>query len=1033
MADEKNAQDSWLATTSIGRVLDAFGQGAKDGWGAGPLGLSPESEKALRDGGIFKTLEPSFMDSFKSFNEAMLRPAAAGLDAVMRGVGAVTQGAANVIGQTADETGLSQAVGKPGSSLTRDMLVLADTLGIVSGNVAPRGVRGFKAERDPMVPAAPDGPAARPFEKPAPVERPHDTFAPEAPAVDKAGNINLDRIAAPADVKNVIREAALGVPRVNLDPATAGDAFGNVAPHPIIASEMETNASLRRGYHGLSAEDQIRVNEIEEAREGKVGSEAAKLIDEQESLFQKGRQNLEQKAADLGFMDARRGVIPLKQTEELADALGMTPEFLTSRKVGQAFNAEEAVAARNLLVQSAENVRNMALKAAGGADADIIAFKEAMTKHVAIQEQVAGLTAEAGRALSSFRIMAKGTGEAQDLAEVIKQMGGRENIDEIARKITSLNSPQQISKFLADSRTAKTSDMLTEVWINALLSGPQTHVVNTISNSLIALWQVPETAAAAAVGKARTMFGIGSEERVMFGEAAARAYGIGQGAKDGIVAAWSMFKSDMGVVGAGDTATSQFGLANKVEARTRRAVPSKTVTIGGKQFEIGGAQLRTPTNLLSAEDEFFKAVAYRQEINALAYRQAAASGLRGQEFADRVAELTNNPTENMMKAARENADYQTFQKRLGHLGGAVQQFSNAHPAAKLVVPFVRTPVNIIKYAGERSPLGAFSDEFKGLKGDVARDTAIARMTLGTSVGIAAATLTAEGLMTGGGPTDSRQRAVLYASGWQPYSVKIGDMYYSYSRLDPFALTLGVAADMHDIASKMTEPEADKLAALITASISKNLVNKTWLKGPAELIQAVQDPDRYGEKYVQNLMGTAVPTGLAQAARVDDPYLRDARTLIDTIKARTPGMSSSLMPKRDIWGEPIELEGGLGPDLFSPIYERRIKDDPVAQELIRLKVWPAPVERKIRGVELTPEQYDKYQMYAGRYMRFNLQLMVGSEGWSQIPEFARTEAIQRTVTKSRAAATSLMMMENPDLIEKAVTERVKKISGSSAGK
>jgi hypothetical protein len=946
IADEKNPQDSWLATTSIGRVLDAFGQGAKDGWGAGPLGLSPENEKALRDGGIFKSFEPSYMDSFKAFNEAMIRPAAAGLDLVMRSVGSVTHGAANVIGQTADETGLSQAVGKPGSSLTRDMLALADTLGIVSGTIAPKGVRGFKANRDPMAPVAPDGPAARPFEKPAPVERPHDTFAPEAPAVDKAGNINLDRIAAPEDVKNVIREAA------------------------------NTN-------------------------------------DE--------------------FIGARRGEISLAQTEELADALGMTPEFLTSRKIGQAFNAEEAVAARNLLVQSAENVRNMALKAAGGADTDVIAFQEAMTKHVAIQEQVAGLTAEAGRALSSFRIMAKGTGEAQDLAEVIKQMGGRENIDDIARKISSLNSPQQISKFLADSRTAKTSDMVTEVWINALLSGPQTHVVNTISNSLIALWQVPETAAAAAVGKARTAMGFGSPERVMFGEAMARTYGLGQGAKDGIVAAWSMFKSDMGVVGAGDTATSQFGTANKVEARTRRAVPSATVTIGGKQFEVGGAQLRTPTNLLSAEDEFFKAVGYRQEINALAYRQAASAGLRGQEFADRVAELTNNPTNAMMKAARENADYQTFQKRLGQLGGSVQQFSNAHPMAKLVVPFVRTPINIIKYAGERSPLGAFSDEFKGLKGDVARDTAIARMALGTSVGIAAATLTAEGLMTGGGPTDSRQRAVLYASGWQPYSVKVGDMYYSYSRLDPFALTLGVAADMHDIASKMTEVEADKLAALVTASISKNLVNKTWLKGPAELIQAVQDPDRYGEKYIQHLLGTAVPTGLAQAARVEDPYLRDARTLLDTIKSRTPGLSSDLMPKRDIWGEPIQLEGGLGPDIFSPIYERRITNDPVAQELIRLKVWPAPVQRKIRGVELTPEQYDKYQTYAGRFMRYNLQLLTGSEGWPQIPEYARTEAIQKTVTKSRAAATSLMLMENPDLIEKAVAERVKKINGSNAGK
>lgn len=941
VADEPNPADSFLASTWIGRVLDAFGEGAKAGWGSGPLGLSPESEKSLREGGIFKSLEPSLMDSFKTFNEAMIRPAAAGLDLVMRGVSSVATGVAGVVGQTAEEMGEDPGMAK---RLTRDTLMLAETFGIVSGTPAPRVPRAARGRVAEDAPAAPDGPAAAPFPKPELPVRATDDFVPEAPAVDKAGNINLDRIAAPKDVKDVIREVA-----------QTGD----------------------------------------------------------------------------DFVEARRGVMTLRDTEELADALGMTPEVLTQRKIGEAFNAEEAVAARNLLVQSAERVREMALKAANGADNDVIAFQEAMTRHVAIQEQVAGLTAEAGRALSSFRIMAKGTGEAQDLAEVIKQMGGRDNISDIARKITSFNSPQQISKFLADSRQAKTSDMLIEVWINALLSGPQTHAVNVVSNSLIALWRIPETAVAAGVGAVRRAAGIGAADRVVFSEVAARTWGYGQGAKEGIVAAWRMFKSDMGALGEGEIVTSQFGTAAKVEARNRRAIPSKTVTIGGKQFEIGGAQLRTPTNLLSAEDEFFKAVGYRQELNALAYRQASTEGLTGRAFANRVAGILNDPPANMVKQARDNADYQTFQKKLGPLAGAVQQFSNAHPGAKVVIPFVRTPVNIVKFAGERSPLGMFSDEFKGKKTGVEQDTAIARVVLGSSVGAATAALAAEGLITGGGPTDSRERAVLYASGWQPYSVRIGEMWRSYSRFDPFALIMGISADMYDIGSKMTELEADKLAGLVVASISKNLVNKTWLKGPAELIEAVADPDRYGDRYVQHLLGTIVPTGAAQMARVDDPYLKDAQSLVDTIKSRVPGLSTEVQNKRDIWGEPIKLEGGFGPDVLSPIYESRIMNDPVAQELIRLKIWPAPVERKIRGVELTPEQYDTYARYAGRFMRYNLDLLVGTPGWGEQPEFARRETIEKTVTKSRKAATSLMLMENPDLIEKAVQERVKNITGSAA--
>ena len=860
----------------------------------------------------------------------------------MRSVGAVGTGIAGVVGQTAEELGEDPGMAK---RLTRDTLMMAETLGIVTGNMPARGPRVARTASEGFDAAAPDGPAARQFPKPEAPVRAAEDFVPETPVVDKAGNINLDRIEASADVKNVIRE---------------------------VATKDE-------------------------------------------------------------FLEGRRGVIPLRVTEELADALGMTPEVLSKRNIGQAFNAEEAVAARNLLVQSAENVRNMALKAANGADTDIIKFQEAMTKHVAIQEQVAGMTAEAGRALSSFRIMAKGTGEATDLAEVIKSMGGRDNVSDIAKKISSFNSPQQISKFLMDSRSAKTSDMLVEVWINALLSGPQTHAVNVVSNSLIALWRIPETAAAAGVGKIRQTFGLGAADRVVFSEVAARTWGYGQGAKEGIVAAWRMFKSDMGVIGDAEIVTSQFGTAQKVEARNRRAVPSGTVTIGGKQFEVGGAQMRLPTNMLSAEDEFFKAIGYRQELNALAYRQATNEALTGQAFADRVAGILNDPPANLVKQARDNADYQTFQKKLGPLAGSVQQFSNAHPAAKVIIPFVRTPVNILKFAGERSPLGMFSDEFKGLKSGVEQDTAIARVALGSSIGAATVALAAEGLVTGGGPTDSRERAVLYASGWQPYSVRVGDMYYSYSRFDPFALTMGISADMYDIGSKMTELEADKLAGMITASISKNLVNKTWLKGPAELIEAVADPDRYGDRYVLNLMGTVVPTGLSQMARIEDPYMRDAQTLVDKIKSRTPGLSQDLLPKRDIWGEPIKLEGGLGPDVLSPIYAKRISDDPVAQELIRLKIWPAAVEKNIRGVELTPAQHDTYAQYAGRFMRLNLETLVNTPGWTEQPEFARREVITKTVTRSRQTATSLMLMENPDLIEKAVQGRVEKITGTKAGK
>ena len=57
---------------------------------------------------------------------------------------------------------------------------------------------------------------------------------------------------------------------------------------------------------------------------------------------------------------------------KLADALGMDAAQLSERKIGQAFNAEQIVAARKLLIQSAGNVRDLAAKIAGGTEQDVM-------------------------------------------------------------------------------------------------------------------------------------------------------------------------------------------------------------------------------------------------------------------------------------------------------------------------------------------------------------------------------------------------------------------------------------------------------------------------------------------------------------------------------------------------------------------------------------------------------------------------------------------------------------------------------------
>ena len=55
-------------------------------------------------------------------------------------------------------------------------------------------------------------------------------------------------------------------------------------------------------------------------------------------------------------------------------------------------------------------------------------------------------------------------------------------------------------------------------------------------------------------------------------------------------------------------------------------------------------------------------------------------------------------------------------------------------------------------------------------------------------------------------------------------------------------------------------------------------------------------------------------------------------------------------------------------MASPVFTSRLKDDPVAQELVRLGAARSRLKRQIGGVELNGKQYDKYHRVAGRHLR-----------------------------------------------------------------
>lgn len=708
--------------------------------------------------------------------------------------------------------------------------------------------------------------------------------------------------------------------------------------------------------------------------------------------------------------EARRGTISNVETEAAAKLL-MTDQkrlqALMNRKTGEALNAESISAMSSVLKQATREMQESAVRARdSGNPADLLKFQKDMEAYTAIAEQFMGARAEAGRSLQIFsREM-----QASGIEGILDRFGGKDAIQKKAQILAELDTPEKIAQATKDLRKAKTSDVLLEIWINSLLSGLQTHATNIMSNTLTPLLVTTEQAAAGVIGKFH------GGEKVYLREAATKGYAMIEGAREGLVAAGKSFATEEPVL------TSSGKIEGRPKAITKEALGIEN-KIAGKVVDVAGQGVRLPGRFLAAEDEFFKAVGYRQELNALAVRQGMSEGLRGPELAQRVAELKSDPPEALRKRAWEQADEQTFNKELGQTGKAIQGIATRHPTARLIAPFIRTPINIVKFAGKRSPMAVlmkegFWEEYKA--GGARRDLALARVGVGSSIGAMTIYYASQGLITGGGPSDPRERAMLYQTGWKPYSIKIDDAYYSYSRLEPMGMLMGISADAAYVWDKMDKDEQEEYAALVTKSISRNLVSKTWLKGLTDAVNAYTDPDRYGEKWILNYAGTAVPTAIAQEARVQDPYLRRAENLIDKVKSRIPGLSEDLLPKLNLWGEPIKLEGSLGPDRLSPIYMSRESDDKVASEMVRLDMAPSPVDKKINGVELTPEQENEYITLAGQPAKAQLDRLVYTENWERIPDVVKKDLIDDVISRNRRLARTRMIAKYPDqlLIEPA---------------
>lgn len=328
-----------------------------------------------------------------------------------------------------------------------------------------------------------------------------------------------------------------------------------------------------------------------------------------------------------------------------------------------------------------------------------------------------------------------------------------------------------------------------------------------------------------------------------------------------------------------------------------------------------------PTRGLGTMDEFFKQLRYRAVVQAEAASKALSDGLTGKEYSKFIQKELDNAFDVDGRAinpeALNEAAIATFQQDLlPGTGGAMVKNARANfqPMA-FILPFVKTPVNVLRYSVKMTPgLNLLQTEYrKMLSGSMGKDKqaqAIGQMTLGATGLSIAASLAMSGRITGGGPAEVKLKKELMATGWKPYSFIWKDEdgktnYFPLGRFDPVGMPFGMVADLVEMQTLHPGSEDNQKGIMaVVTSLAKNFSEKTFLLNFNQALRAMTQPEKNMAKFFGGTVGNTLPLSSLTRGLNPDPYLRDARGFIDNMMRNVPGYSETLPPVRDAFGEPI---------------------------------------------------------------------------------------------------------------------------------
>jgi hypothetical protein len=395
------------------------------------------------------------------------------------------------------------------------------------------------------------------------------------------------------------------------------------------------------------------------------------------------------------------------------------------------------------------------------------------------------------------------------------------------------------------------------------------------------------------------------------------------------------------------------------------------------------------------------------------------------------------------------------------------------PMVKPMIPFVRTPLNILKQGFvESTGLGSALEAGKTLIENGGNPTATVlalqkkmladpgetfRIAGQIAVTTTAAAVMYAGVMsgaivgggpgrwTGGGRGSAAQRAFdqwLEEHGRSRYSIQVGDLSIPFDRFgEPIAIVLRMVADAGMYSSYADYQDQEHWMAGIAGIMVTGLYQASFLQGLQDVMGILTDPEAANGaksgRAVQNWLSTQTPFGgfLNYVRRIEDPYKHayGGASFIEAMRVhedfygsvfgrlndRLPGVGKAPQLIDQITGRPVPITPGGGPNGLNPLQQaipflpRGGKGEAGAWSAI-FAIKGSYQEKRPDGVRLTNAEQQQYNKYMS-------EIVIDNKTVAQfISDYARKPEVRQFIEK-RAALRSSDKAKITQTLDSAITE------------